>query len=133
MTVLWDSEKIKAFIKGTLGCRCPEKVFEKIDISEWMTAEHEKKIIRIVVGDTLVIYIVRPLDSDALTDGLEAIALAGKSDRDINHFNRFRLVVSGVEGDDRRAIVAERFKKLFAIDDKMHIHFVEQQMIDGLS
>jgi len=133
MTVLWDGEKIKQFIKDTLGCRCPDKVFEKIDISERLTAEHEEKIIRIVAGDRLVIYIVRPMDSDGIADSMEAIALAGKSDREINHLNRFRLVISGVEGDDRQAIVAERFKKLFAIDDKMHIHFVEQQKIDGLS
>jgi len=133
MTVVWNNEKIKAFVKDTLGCGCPDKVFEKIDTSELLTAEYEKEIVRIVIGDTLLIYIICPVNSADFSDSVEAIALAGKNDRDKNHYNRFRLVVSGLESDDLQAKVFGRFKTLFDIDDKMHIHFLGQQLIDGLS
>jgi hypothetical protein len=132
MTASWNNEKLKVFVKNTLGCGCPEKVFAKIDVSKLKTVEHEKEITRIVVGDTLVIYIIRPESSGAFVDSVESIGLAGKADRDINNYNRFRLVVSSFEDDVQQENVSERFSKSFSTDEKMHIHFVSQQLVEGL-
>ncbi len=132
MTASWNNEKLKVFVKNTLGCGCPEKVFAKIDVSKLTTVEHEKEITRIVVGDTLVIYIIRLESSGAFVDSVELIGLAGKADRDTNNYNRFRLVISSFEDDVQQERVSERFSKLFNTDEKMHIHFVSQKLLEGL-
>ena len=54
MTASWNNEKLKVFVKNTLGCGYPEKVFAKIDVSKLTTVKHEKEITRIVVGDIRV-------------------------------------------------------------------------------
>ena len=133
MTAILNNKKIKVFVKNTLGCGCPEKVFEKIDVSKLLTVEHEKEIARIVVGDTLLIYIINPEPSDNFVDSVESIGLAGKNDRDTNNYNRFRLVVSGFEDDVQQEKASERFSKSFNTDEKMHIHFVNQELVYGLS
>jgi len=132
MTAILNNEKIKVFVKNTLGCGCPEKVFEKIDVSELLTVEHEKEIIRIVVGDTLLIYVICPEPPGDFVGSVESIGLAGKTDRDSNSYNRFRLVISGFEDGAQQAKVSERFLKSFNMDDKMHIHFVNQELLEGL-
>ena len=132
MTAIWNNEKLKVFVKNTLGCGCPEKVFEKIDVSKLLTVEHEKEITRIVVGDTLLIYVMRPEPSDDFVDSVVSIGLAGKTDRDTNSYNRFRLVVTSLEDDVQQQKVSERFSKSFNADEKMHIHFVNQELVEGL-
>lgn len=132
MTAVWNNEKIKVFVKDTLGCGCPEKVFEKIDVGKRQADEHEKDVIRIVVGDTLLIYLIRPELYADLADSVVSIGLAGKADRDTNNYNRFRLVVSGFEDDVQQVKVSDRFSKLFNEDEKMHIHFVNQDLLEGL-
>lgn len=133
MNASWKNEKIKVFVKNTLGCGCPEKVFEKIDVSKLQTVENEKEITRVVVGGTLLIYVIRPRLAGDFVDSVEAIGLAGKNDRDTNNYNRFRLVVSGFDDDVQQEKVSERFSKTFNTDDKMHIHFVNQELVKGLS
>ena len=132
MTTIWNNEKLKVFVKNTLGCGCPEKVFEKIEVSKLLTEEHEKEITRIVVGDTLLIYVIRPEPSGKFVDSVESIGLAGKTDRDTNNYNRFRLVVSSFEDVTQQDKVSERFSKAFNTDEKMHIHFVSQELVEGL-
>ena len=133
MTASWNKKNLKVFIKNTLGCGCPERVFEKIDVSDLQTGEREKKITRVVVGDTLLIYVMQRESSGNLVDRVESIGLAGKTDRDTNNYNRFRLVVSGFEDVAQQKEISERFSKSFNTDEKMHIHFVNKELIDGLN
>jgi hypothetical protein len=133
MTAIRNNENLKGFVRNTLGCGCPEEVFEKIDLSMHLAVGHEKEVTRIVVGDTLLIYIIGPEPYGDFIDRVESIGLAAKNDRDTNNYNRFRLVISGFEDDVRQREASERFSELFKMDAKMHIHFVSQELVDGLS
>jgi len=133
MTVIWNNEKLKVFVKDTLGCGCPEKVFEKIDVSDLRIEEHDKEITRIVVGDTLLIYVICPELSGKYAESIKSIGLAGKNDRDANNYNRFRLVVPGFVDEVQKDEVSANFSRSFNTDEKMHIHFVDQELIDGLN
>ena len=133
MTDAWNTEKLKVFVKNTLGCGCPEKVFEKIDVSKRPMVADVKGITRIVVGDTLLIYPIQPESPGDFVDSVESIGLAGKTDRDTNSYNRFRMVLSSFEDETQQEEVAGRFSKLFNTDEKMHLHFVNQELVDGLS
>lgn len=133
MTVSWNKKNLKVFIRNTLGCGCPDRVFEKIDVSDLQTGECEKEIIRVIVGDVLLIYVIQRESSGNLLDSVESIGLAGKTDRDANNYNRFRLVVSGFKDVAQQKEISERFSKSFSTDEKMHIHFVNKELIDGLN
>jgi hypothetical protein len=133
MAASWNKKNLKVFIKNTLGCGCPDKVFEKIDVGDLQTGEREKMITRVVVGDTLLIYVMHRELSDNLVDRVESVGLAGKTDRDTNSYNRFRLVISGFEDVAQQKEISERFSKSFGADEKMHIHFVNKELIDGLN
>ena len=133
MAETWNGIKIKTFVKDTLGCGCPEKVFEKIDVSKRRMQEHAVEITRIVVGDTLLIYIIHAESVDDQTDFVVPFGTAGKNDRDTQGFNRFRLVVTDDGNLIRRDKVTECFARSFSSDEKMHLHFVDEEMIAALS
>ena len=127
-----NHETLKAFIKDTLGCGCPDSVFENINVETYRLDGYSRELGRIVVGDTLLIYIVRPDQNHDLEDSINVIALAGKTDRDTHHYNRFRLVVAADGNNPQPDTISNRFARSFGADEKMHIHFVADQCLDGL-
>ncbi len=132
MAEVWSDERLIELVQGTLGCGCPEKVFEKIDVSRHPAEGHSSELTRIVVGNTLLIYLLRPDSEIDLADRVELVGLAGKRDRDANKYNRFRLVVAVAERFLQKDQASERFLNAFATDDKMHIHFVGEKLLEGL-
>ncbi len=116
------SDKVKEFVKNTLGCQCPEEVFEKIEVdSEVRVADHTVDR-RINVGDRLLIYLV---DGDKLQNkDLEVLVRAGKEERDNAGFNRFRLVVMS-DGE----IELERLEELVRDYEKVHLHQISRGMV----
>lgn len=132
MDVVWNDEKLKGFVQNTLGCGCPEEVFEKIEVGRHLVESHPGELTRIVVGDTLLIYVARPDPGNNFADRVDLVGLVGKTDRDANKYNRFRLVVAFAEGFMQKDHVSERFSKAFATDEKMHLHFVSEKFLKGL-
>jgi hypothetical protein len=49
-----SNHQLKKFIRSTLGCNCPDEVFDRIDISS------DESLTEIVVGGRLLIHLVRP-------------------------------------------------------------------------
>jgi len=131
MSDRWSNKKLIEFVKNTLGCGCPEKVFEKIDVSQHQAAANTDKITRIVIGDTLLIYILCLDSDDVFTDSVLTLCSEGMIDRDTHNYNRFRLVLSGAGGLAQKEKISERFATAFD-DEKMHIHFVDDALIAGL-
>lgn len=128
----WNKAGIKSFVSATLGCRCPAEVFEKIDISEHLPGARAIKTSRIVVGDRLLIYIV---DLDSILGSVDTITLlanAGMNDRDTNHYNRFRLVIAGDREPGQEKNISGQFAELVEQDEKMHIHFVDADVLNNL-
>ncbi len=132
MTTHWSHERLKGFVQETLGCGCPEEVFEEIHVSSHQVEDCSDEITRIVIGNRLLIYVIPPDSENDLSDRIELIGLAGKADRDANLYNRFRLVVSIAEGAARNDHAAKGFSNAFAGDEKMHIHFVREELLVGL-
>jgi len=132
MTTGWSHERLKGFVQETLGCGCPEEVFEEIQVGSHRVEGYWDEVTRIVIGNRLLIYVIHPETENDLSDRIELIGLAGKADRDANLYNRFRLVVSIAERVAHNDSVAERFSNAFAGDEKMHIHFVLEELLEGL-
>ena len=127
------NQALKIFIRETLGCRCPEKVFEKIEVEHFHPFEGVSEITRIVVGDTLLIYVAKPNVVKNVVEKLELIGEAGKADRDKNKYNRFRLVLPIAQDDPIANKITSRFLNEFQSDVKMHLHFVSGELIGDLN
>jgi hypothetical protein len=114
---------IKKFVQNTLGCTCPDKVFEQIEdrFVQPSSSPHSRSI---TIGGRLLIYVWEADGQGNLQEGLYAMLEAGQKERDARGLNRFRAVLS-VETPYAVAPRANQYFSLFeGRDDRMHIHVV---------
>jgi hypothetical protein len=117
-------DSIAAFVKGALGCACPEEVFDRIEVLRHAEAGGFPLEARMVIGGRLLVYIARAPEEAVL----RGLAIAGRRDRDAHGLNRFRLVVVSDGFDSRGGALAEEFASALGGDEKAHLH-----VIDGAS
>jgi hypothetical protein len=118
------SSAIKAFIKGQLGCSCPDDVFSSISICDSNELVNELPVDRVVeIGGRLLVIISQQYDWFKINNNLEQIIHAGILFRDRNGFNRFRLVIA-TDDEEVRLAIQQSYDLLTGKDEKTHIHFV---------
>ena len=118
-------EEITTFVRNVLGCGCPNEVFNKIEVAEIDFGDEVSKATRIVIGDPLLIYILRDMPVETVADNISRLLTAGKHDRDSHSYNRFRLVLPETERKEQEESVVDLFTNLVAGDEKLHLHFVK--------
>jgi hypothetical protein len=121
-----DHEVIKAFVQKTLGCGCPEEVFNYIDSRDNIDMNGVFLRSRINIGNRLLIYVAEVDNINQLDKLLPVLLDSGKKERDLLHFNRFRLVLSAedVSGIQKAA------QKIFEASDrdgKIHLHIIRKE------
>jgi hypothetical protein len=115
--------EIKRFIQETLGCSCPEEVFNKIDYQKECDGISGRKI---NVGDRLLIYIIS-IDRKSNIQGVITSALEqGVEERDKKGLNRFRLVLVSSRPDELRSSAEHAFDSSGHTDEKTHLHIVSE-------
>ncbi len=126
-------DEIEQFVRGTLGCRCPEGVFDSIGLRQLPGTTAVQPVVQLLVGERLLIQCVRP-PQEATTRWIEQLAVAGQEIRDRGGYNRFRLVVVGGHGADLPLELRARFAAAVAGDDHAHLHLVaEDQLPESLA
>jgi len=121
-----DKNTITEFVRNTLGCNCPEEVFQYIDchsienIDENIVPAYE-----INIGNRLLIFAAAIDEVDSLRPVLSKLVHAGINKRDEKKFNRFRLVLLTAPDIDIAEQAAEIFGSL-AVDDKVHLHVINK-------
>ena len=121
--------EIKRFVQETLGCSCPEEVFNKIDYQKECDG-FSGRIIN--VGDRLLIYIIT-MDGKSNIQGVINSALErGVEERDNKGLNRFRLVLVASRPDELRGSAEHAFDSSGYTDEKTHLHIVTESDVDGL-
>lgn len=119
----------KQFIRDTLGCGCPDEVFEKIDITPLATDQSTgSPVLRINVGDRLLIYIAEDIDEAQVAEVLRA----GIAERDAGGFNRFRLVVGCYDTLPEPTYGSSLMAALSPGDEKVHLHLIPVSEIPQL-
>ena len=88
-----SKDSLITFIKNTLGCRCPEEVFENIDVKFIRPIENVGEFARVVVGNTLLVYVYCDGQLGDVISSIEQTTNKGRDDRNKNKYNRFRLVL----------------------------------------
>ena len=114
---------IKTFVQSVLGCTCPDKVFEQIEDNHVQpsVSPHTRSI---MIGGRLLIYVWEVDGLQDVQEGLLAMLVAGKKERDARGLNRFRAVLA-VETPQ---IIEPQVNRCFSLfednDDCMHIHVI---------
>jgi hypothetical protein len=117
---------IKKFIKETLGCSCPDEVFEHIELERSLHLTDDILLdAKINVGNRLLVYVLEVNDRDFPENKLYTITSSGKEERDRRGFNRFRLVFAGKKDEEFEQMSLAIFNGLKDMDDRVHLHIVD--------
>ncbi|MCG6938741.1 MAG: hypothetical protein LJE83_11315 [Gammaproteobacteria bacterium] len=125
---------IKYFIKNNLGCTCPENVFDEIDVEQKnQLAGKQLNFDRILVGNRLLIYVLKDIDMSNLHKLLPLVVRTGKEERNAMKFNRFRLVLKRDNDIDMESLAYSIFENIPEKDEKIHLHFIADNEANALS
>ena len=121
--------EIKRFVQETLGCSCPEEVFNKIDYQKESDDISGSKI---NVGDRLLIYIITVDRKSNIQGVIDSALEQGVEERDKKGFNRFRLVLVVSRPDELRSSAERVFDRSSYTDEKTHLHIVNESDVESL-
>jgi hypothetical protein len=126
-----EKEDIKIFAQQTLGCGCPEEVFQHIDSQSNVKLDGVVLSKRIKIGDRLLIYIVEMADADSVKRDLAFLVASGRKERDSIGFNRFRLVLTADDISEVQKAAEAAFAAVDT-DEKVHLHVIAKKSISFL-
>ena len=116
-------QEIKRFVQETLGCSCPEEVFNQIDYQKESDENLGRKI---NVGDRLLIYIITMDGKSNIQGVINSALVRGVEERERKGFNRFRLVLVASHLDELRNSAERVFDSSSYTDEKTHLHIVNE-------
>ena len=117
-----SKEKIRLFVRETLGCTCPDEVFQHVDCR---AGENTLLDYEIDVGNRLLIFVASIDRETPLKSLIQQLAWDGINKRNVEDFNRFRLVLLAEMPTDFADEASAIFQSLGA-DDKVHLHVVSK-------
>jgi len=115
---------IKPFLRESLGCGCPDEVFQKV-ASEWIQADGIGYR-RLSAGGRLLVYLVSAKPAGDLKARVLALLRQGRRERDGEGFNRLRLVVVGELSEQDAQSLRKRFADEAGGDERLHLHILSQ-------
>ena len=126
-----NENKFIDFAKNTLGCGCPDEVFEYIQyVGNIKISDDLVLTARINIGNRLLIYIT-DMDKHEISSVIINSVKHGINDRNTNNFNRLRLVMGVDNPQEIQEKAIEVFEGL-APDEKTHLHILSKQQIAGI-
>jgi hypothetical protein len=128
-----NTPQIISFVKGTLGCQCPEEVFSQVDSQEncrlnidlWLRS-------KINVGNRLLVYVVEAVNTAFVHDNLLTLIFIGRDEKELKGFKTFRLVLAADAVADIKAVAEDIFNDLHNVmdlGDSIHLHVVGREEI----
>jgi hypothetical protein len=120
--------EIKRFVRETLGCSCPEEVFNEIDYQKESGDISGRKV---TVGGRLLIYIINTDRDSNIKGAINSALEQGIAERDKKGFNRFRLVLVASRPDELRSSAERAFDSSGYTDEKTHLHVVSESDVEN--
>jgi lysophospholipase L1-like esterase len=117
-----DRTAIERFVRGTLGCRCPDEVFQHVEVGPLLLPAGGETGRRLVIGNRLLIHLVTALERADLPGWVESLAVAGRDERDRLAYSRYRLVVGSTTEMGDHSSLEQRFTQALEGDDRAHLH-----------
>ena len=126
-----SDESIKNFVRNTLGCTCPDHVFEQI-VDQQVTSRISPHTRSITIGGKLLLYVWKVGSPDQLAEGIPAILASGKKARNELGLNRFRAILVTATPSTIKSQADLCFSKFRDLDEKMHLHVVSSRDLAGI-
>jgi len=118
-----DRASLERFVRDTLGCTCPDAVFESIVIQHDDAAVPLRHT-RLVVGERLLIYLLEGPAGRVAPADVARLAGRGLAERNERGFNRFRLVVEWDRPVQEPGEFVASFSSVAGRDDRAHLHVI---------
>jgi len=123
------SQAVLRFVRGTLGCSCPDEVFNSIAIERVRGTDASAPYVRLLVGRRLLIYVLDAQQPEQVRATVPALLRQGLEERDANGLNRLRLVVAaGLPTPEVTATVANLASEI-GLDDRSHLHVIAAGLV----
>ena len=120
-----DHGDIERFVRGTLGCGCPDEVFRTVSVSRLPAVPGRPPVLQLLIGSRLLIHVAAAPAEPSAAGWLEQLATNGRAARDRHGYNRFRLVVVGAAVGTPAAALETRFARALARDERAHLHVLD--------
>ncbi len=125
-----ETASIKQFVRGQLGCVCPDEVFTLIDVQPSPRPfEGVPGDCLVTIGDRLLLLFIETAHWQDVNRALEQLVRRGRELRDAGGFNRIRFVVATTEVQSAEALLRQRFSALSSADDRIHLHVVNPRSL----
>jgi hypothetical protein len=112
------SSDLQRFVRSTLGCKCPDDVFQSVTINRF--DDH----MRLVIGDRLLIYVMEVAADPPAGEAVSLLASRGLADRNSQRLNRMRLVIASTQPTLALADAQAAFAAVAGHDDRAHLHLI---------
>ena len=127
MEINFNQPELKAFIRDTLGCGCPEEVFEKLVCRRESLAGMEGTSVD--VGGRLLVFMTCFDGKADAGKTLGSLLEAGRARRDAGGFNRVRLVLLTAGAENLADNLQQLFNKMVEGDEKAHLHVLQPAQV----
>ena len=117
-----DRQSITRFVRTTLGCKCPDDVFETIVVERAPTLEGALPCTRLEIGNRLLIHVVEVPSVKATAAAVSKLATQGRTDRDAKQYNRYRLVIASAHPTQLLEDAKTSFASVVGDDSRAHLH-----------
>jgi hypothetical protein len=127
-----DPSEIRAitqFVRGTLGCNCPDEVFETMTISPDQQLETGATYTRLLVGQRLLIYVLNAARGTQISTTVSSLTTRGCAERDAGDLNRFRLVLATAHPTRIVAEAQTSFDAAAGCGDRSHLHVIASDQL----
>ena len=119
---------IKHFVRGELGCACPDEVFEVMDVQHAPSRfEGLPGDCLIVIGRRLLVLLIDTGHWRDVSRHLDSLVSRGRELRDAGGFNRIRFVVATPDKEAAETVLREQFGGLPSLDDRIHLHVISPE------
>ena len=129
-----DHDDVERFVRGTLGCGCPDDAFRTVSVSHLPRTPGRPAVLQLLVGSRLLVHVASAPQDAQTADWIEQLAASGRAARDRHGYNRFRLVVVGTFPATGSGDLEARFARAVARDERAHLHLLgAHQLPDALA
>jgi hypothetical protein len=128
-----ETQFIRRLVRDTLGCTCPDEVFERIELLTNTALNNELTNLRtMVIGQRLLIHLWETNDPTRIQTVLPWLVSAGRALRDHASLNRYRAVIVTDDLDSIGNVARRIFNRLEDRDEKIHLHVIDRQDVVDL-
>ena len=107
------------FVRATLGCSCPDEVFDHYQVLRGRS--EYGPFVQLIMGDRLLVKIIDMSEQSLIEEAVPEILKNGVEERERRHLNRFRLVIVGHLSPEVQKTITELTDKM---DSRVHVHII---------